>query len=172
MSVHQHLRLARLDDAAAIAALVNLAYRVEDFFIDGDRTNEPEIRAFLERDQFIVADDGRGRLVAGVHVSGHGERGHFGMLSVDPACQGNGLGRALVEAAERHCAAAGCTVMDIDVVNLREELPTFYAKLGYSECGTQEFPDPAKLKMPAHFILFSKPLAPALVAAGRMEATV
>jgi GNAT superfamily N-acetyltransferase len=89
------------------------------------------------------------------------------MLSVDPSQQGSGLGRALVEAAEDHCRASGCTVMDIDVVNLREELPAFYARLGYVETGTAPFPDPQKLKMPAHFILYSKPLAVAALAAHR-----
>ena len=41
------------------------------------------------------------------------KRGYFGMLAVDPAQQGKGLGRLLVQTAETHCRAAGLMVQKI-----------------------------------------------------------
>ena len=94
-----------------------------------------------------------------MHVEVRGDRGYFGLLSVDPAHQGQGLGRVLVEAAEARCRAAGCRALDIDVVNLRTELPPFYAKFGFRPTGTTPFPAPSKLKQPVHLVVMSKPLA-------------
>ena len=37
---------------------------------------------------------------------------------------------AIFDAIEAHFRAAGCVALDIDVVELREELPAFYARLG------------------------------------------
>ena len=64
----------------------------------------------------------------------------------------------LVEAAESHVRAAGCAALDIDVVNLRTELPPFYRRLGFREVGTAPFPAPAKLSQPIHLVLMSKAL--------------
>lgn len=94
-----------------------------------------------------------------MYIEIRGERGYFGMLSVDPDVQGTGLGRVLVEAAEAHCRAAGCRALDIDVVNLRTELPPFYAKFGFAPRGTSPFPAPGKLTQPVHLVLMSKVLA-------------
>jgi GNAT superfamily N-acetyltransferase len=77
---------------------------------------------------------------------------------VHPEFQGTGLGRILVEAAEAHCRAAGCRALDIDVVNLRTELPTFYAKFGFQTVGVTPFPAPNKLKQPVHLVLMTKSL--------------
>lgn len=153
------VRAAALADAAAIAELVNLAYRVEDFFIDGDRTNTAEIGAMLAKDMFLLAEDEQGRLMGCVYVTiKEGPRGYFGMLSVHPEVQANGLGRELVARAEEYCSARGCDAIDILVVNLREELPPWYERLGYLQTRTEPFPVTSKI--PCHFVVMSKELAP------------
>ncbi len=154
-----------------VIRVVNLAYRVEDFFINGDRTNERDIAAHLGHGCFLVVGRAGGPLPAAVFLSIADGRGYFGMLSVDPARQKLGLGRLLVNAAESRAAEAGCTAMDLVVVNLREELRPWYRKLGYQETGISPFPDPAKLKMPAHCITMSKPLAPSRTGAITQEVT-
>ena len=41
------VRRATASDAAAVADLVNRAYAIESFFVDGDRTNPAEIAAMM-----------------------------------------------------------------------------------------------------------------------------
>jgi GNAT superfamily N-acetyltransferase len=144
-------------DIFEIVRLVNAAYRLEEFFVEGDRTDPDEIGAFVAANAMLVLDEPPG-LSGCVYVEVHGDRGYFGYLAVDPDRQGGGRGRRLIEAVEERCRAAGCAHLDIRVVNLREELPPFYRKLGYVEDGTRPFSDASKLKQPAHFILFTKPL--------------
>lgn len=142
--------------------MINLAYRVEDFFIDGDRTDETEIAALLTEPDaaYLVIDDpgGRGVLLGAIFVRAKGERGYFGPLAVHPAAQGQGIGKRLVEAAEEWCRARGCRHLDLDIVNVRAELPPFYEKLGYAATGTAEFLKGHKLKQPVHLVLMSKVL--------------
>lgn len=152
------IRTAQDEDIPAIVELVNLAYRVEDFFINGNRTHEGEVRELLEDDDFLLAEDEQGRLMACVHVATKGEHGYFGMLSVHPEAQGTGLGRQMIAAAEGRARDCGCEAMDITYVNLREELPPFYSKFGYRETGAIPFPHPWKLTQPAHLVTMSKPL--------------
>ena len=148
-------------DIPEIVRVINLAYRVEDFFIDGDRTKTQEIAALFADPNacFLVIDaSDRGMLAAAVFVDLNDGRGHFAMLSVDPASQKKGLGRRLISAVEEYCVAAGCTALDIEIVNLREELPAYYAALGFVEGGMAPFPNRAKLRRDAHLVLMTKPL--------------
>lgn len=155
------LRRAIPGDVPALARVINAAYKVEEFFLNAPRTSEADLRAKLgsARSVFLVLD-GRepGTLAGAVHVELRGDRGYFGLLSVDPARQGEGLARMLVEAAEAHCRAAGCVALDIDVVNLRTELPAFYAKFGLLPVSTAAFPAHEKLTQPVHLIVMSKAL--------------
>ena len=147
-------------DAVAIARLVNAAYRVEDFFKAGDRTNPREIAELLLADTFLVARDAHDEIIGSVRVSVGAGQGYFGMLSVTPAAQGTGLGRELIQAAERFCAERGCNRMDLEVASPRTELPDFYRKFGYEVSGRADWPADAldELKSPAHFIVMSKDL--------------
>jgi len=158
---HAPSRRAVPADAPALTRLINSAYRVEAFFKIGDRIDESDVLAKLQSGQsdFLVVDSATGGgMSGGVYVELRGDRGYFGLLSVDPDAQGTGLGRVLVEAAVAHCRAAGCVALDIDIVNLRTELPSFYAKFGFTQTGTSPFPAPDKLSQPVHLVVLSKSL--------------
>jgi predicted N-acetyltransferase YhbS len=151
------LRTASPADAGAVTAIINAAYQVERFFVDGDRTNEDEVRRHMEKGTFLIAEED-GVPIGCVYTELRGGRGYFGLLAVDPGRHGQGVGRTLVEAAEARLRRAGCEAVDISVVDLRTELPPFYRRLGYVETGTAPFPDTEKATRPCHFILMSKTL--------------
>src|SRR5262249_6047649 len=132
------VRAATRADAGRIVALVNAAFSVERFFVSRDRTTLDEIRGFLEKGTFLVADGDGDALAACVYVEPRGDRMYLGMLSVDPALQGRGLGRRMMAVAEAHALAAGCPVVDIRIVNIREELPPFYRSQGFVETGATD----------------------------------
>ena len=153
-----NLRPAHAGDAAAIKELVDLAYRVEDEFVVGNRTDEEDIPGLIGQHTFLLAESPARELEGAVFVRCVPPRGYFGMLAVHPVAQGHGLGTLLVRAAERHCRDRKCTHMDLSVIHLREELTSWYTRLGYAECGTEPFAVPSKLRQPAHFVLMTRQL--------------
>ena len=157
MQLAREIRVARTDDASAIATLITLAYRVEDFFITGDRTDAADVRRLMQHGAFLVLEED-GVLVGAVYVKARAGSGYFGMLSVDPSRQGEGLGRRLIDAAEEWCRTAGCAEMEIEVVSLRTELPPFYQRLGYVLTGTRPFPDLHKSRIQCEFLVMKKEL--------------
>lgn len=159
MEPHQYtFRNATEADIDSLVELVNLAYRVEDFFINGNRTYAGEVREHLHEGTFVIAD-GAGEPYAGaIFTRIDGPEGYFGMFAVDPRIQSRGLGRTLVNEVERRALEAGCEAMRIVVVNLRTDLFPWYRRLGYVEDGTEAFVDTWKLKQPAHFVRMRHPL--------------
>lgn len=157
-------RLATSDDIPALTRLINRAYVVEAHLFHGNRTDEAEVRGRLETPNacFLVIDadenqSGHGRLAGAVFVEVRADRSYFGMLSVDPDCQGRGFARELIGAAEAHGAAAGCAFMDIDVVDLRTELPGFYTRFGYAPAGSTPYAS-ASAKVPVRMVRMTKAL--------------
>ena len=155
-------RHATEQDIPEIVRIINTAFRVEDFFVTGDRTNRVDIAARMADPhvRFLVVDAGEpGILAAAVVVDVHDRRGHFAMLSVDPPLQGRGLARVLMTALEDHCREAGCETVEIEVVNLRAELPAFYDMMGYAPTDLAPFPDKGKLRRDAHMVRMTKRLS-------------
>jgi GNAT superfamily N-acetyltransferase len=148
------VRVAGAHEAEEILRVTNAAYQVERFFIDTDRLDAERLNALLSKGVFLVTEGMSGC----VYVELRGERGYFGPLSVDPERQGSGTGKLLVKVAEDYARAHGCRYMDLRIVNLREELPAFYRKLGYVETGTEPFPETEVTKLPCHLICMSKEL--------------
>ena len=152
-------REAEIDDAPAIMAVINAAFRrAESFLIDRDRVDLEMVRSLLEKGKFLVAEDG-GVLAGCVYIELRGDRAYLGLLSVDPDRQKAGLGSQLMNAAENYCARAGCRFMDLRIVNVRRELPAFYRHRGYVETGTAPFTPGLNPKVPCHFVEMSKPLS-------------
>ncbi|MBZ5641940.1 MAG: GNAT family N-acetyltransferase [Acidobacteriia bacterium] len=152
------IRDANANDAVAIARLVNTAFLVEQFFIERDRTNPEVVRGMMKKGKFLLAEDEHS-LVGSIYVELRGERGYFGMLSIEPSRQGMGVGHRLVDAAENYFLDAGCMWSDLIIVNVRTELLALYGRWGYKETGTAPYDDPHPTKIPVHFILMSKPLS-------------
>lgn len=152
------IRIATTVDAPQITAVINAAFRIaEGFFIDGNRITQAEVEESLAKGAFLLAET-NGKVNGCVYVEPRGERSYLGLLSVDPDYQQGGLGSLLMTEAEKYCREHGSHRMDIVIVSLREELPTFYQKRGYVECGTSPFPPDVPTKIPCHFINMSKPL--------------
>lgn len=147
-SLATSVRRATPADARALARLVNRAYEIEQFFVDGDRTDEHEIAEMVDR--FVVLD-GDGGLAAAVHVDAVPTGGFIRMLSVSPEFQGRGLGTRLVRVAEAMCAAMGCAEVTLHIINLRDELGRWYRSLGYREVGTLPY-EHRPVKRACHFV--------------------
>ncbi|HEX8878747.1 MAG TPA: GNAT family N-acetyltransferase [Candidatus Acidoferrum sp.] len=151
------IRFAQPGDVESLARLINRAFVVERPFIAGERIDPPGVGVFMERGRLLVAEDADG-LAGCVYVELRGERGYLGLLGVEPRRQGTGLGRKLMEAAEKYFRAANCRAIDLRIISPREPLARFYAHLGYTETGTAPFAPDVPLKVPCHYILMSKSL--------------
>lgn len=157
------IRMAGTADRDAIRRLVNQAFAVERFLKKGggDRLQEDgEFEHLWERGTFLVREDD-GALAGCVYVEPRGDRAYLGLLSIEPARQGAGLGKQLNVAAEEFARRQGCRWMDLRVVSPREkQLLPIYRRLGYTVTGTQEYPAELveKMAIPGHFILMAKPL--------------
>jgi GNAT superfamily N-acetyltransferase len=145
-------------DAEAIRDLINLAFRAERPFVDGDRIDLAGVRSLFHKGGILLLRDESGVLLGCVYTEARGGRGYIGLLSVDPTHQHAGLGSQLMAAAEQHCRQLGCAAVDLRFINHRTELLRFYSKLGYAESGAVPFPETARMKMPFHFIQMSKSL--------------
>lgn len=149
------VRRALPADAPAVAELVNRAYAIEAFFVDGNRTSAPEVIALMEDGHFIVLEHSEG-LAAAVFMD---TSGYLGMLSVDPEFQKHGLGTRLVRIVEALCEAVGCSAVTLRIINLREELARWYRALGYTEVGTSPY-EHRPVKQACHFVEMRKSLRP------------
>jgi predicted N-acetyltransferase YhbS len=157
------IRIATDTDCEAIRRLINQAFEIERFLKKGggDRLqNDGEYEALWERGTFLIREE-NGALVGCVYVEPRGDRAYLGLLSIDPARQGEGLGKQLNAAAEEFARKQGCRWMDLRVVSPRAEvLLPIYRRLGYAETATQEYPPVLveKMTIPGHFIVMAKPL--------------
>lgn len=150
------LRLARIEDAAALALLVNSAYRgdssrsgwtTEADLLGGQRTDVDAVHEFLASGHdgsrvmpMLVRPDGT--LLACLQLERQGDEAYLGQFAVRPDCQAAGLGRQLLDAAEQHAATHwGSVAMRMTVLEQRPELLAWYARRGYPPTGeTVAFP--------------------------------
>lgn len=142
----REFREAVVDDAEAIAALVNSCYRgdssregwtTEADLLDGTRTNEDEIRSLITMPEslfLLCVDDGE--IIGSVHLQHEGSSGYLGMLVVKPEVQGGGMGRQLMEAGEALVRDKWrLHRMTMNVFTVRPELLAYYERRGYRRTG-------------------------------------
>lgn len=140
-------------DVGAIVALVNSAYRgegskrgwtTEADLLGGQRTDAgkvPEMIAASESRIELMSDEAA--LVGCVHLQKESDGSCFlAMLTVDPARQASGLGKALMTRCEEIAREWGCRRMRMTVISVRAELIAYYERRGYARTGkTEPFPE-------------------------------
>ena len=85
----------------------------------------------VQPDLFLVGVDGT-RIVAAMMVGYEGHRGSIFYLAVAPDLQGKGLGRQMVEEAEKRLKALGCPKLNLLVRSSNQSVIEFYKRLGFS----------------------------------------
>ncbi|GIH08000.1 N-acetyltransferase [Rhizocola hellebori] len=137
-------RTATADDAEAIVALVQSAYRgevskagwtTEADILDGQRTDLAAVTDILADPQSLIlltAAD----MTACCHLQNQGYYAYFGMFAVDPGRQRHGVGKALLAEAERIAATHwGADEMHMTVITARQDLIAWYVRRGYTPTG-------------------------------------
>jgi ribosomal protein S18 acetylase RimI-like enzyme len=142
-------RSARVDDAAAIVALVNLGYRgdasragwtTEADYLVGKRTDEAEVRELIANPNstLLLCCDGAA-IVGSVHLHREGDAAYLGMFVVRPDLQGRGIGRQFLSAAEDTVTRSWQSQrIYMTVITLRTELIAYYERRGYRRTGRFE----------------------------------
>jgi len=154
------IRSASTDDIPVITDVINAAFAVESFFVQGDRISRDGVEKLFETGKLFVAESSDAVIVAAVYVEIRGDHGYFGVLSVAREHRGKGLGGRMIGVAENYAREHGCRQMDLSLVDLRTELPPMYRKFGYEISGTAPASEELQQKatMPCYFIHMSKPL--------------
>ena len=135
-------------DISALHALIERAYRGDSaragWTHEADVLEGQRIDAEMLAD--ILADPAQTLLMTDVGdgcvcITNRGDHGYIGLLTVDPARQGGGLGRKLLTAAEAALRDQGLLRVEMTVIHTRQELIDWYVRCGYHLTGrTAPFP--------------------------------
>ena len=114
-------------------AAIELWQRFEGLEIaEGD--DRESIAQFLARNPGLSRVATHGSAIVGVALCGHdGRRGHIYHLAVDPACQGRGLGRRLLDESLADLRRTGVKRVIIMVADDNQRGREFWKRSGYEE---------------------------------------
>lgn len=146
-------KIAGAEDLARLQPFVHAAYRGDSArrgwtheadLLDGERIDVDSIAGIIaDAAQIIVLAERDDVLTGCVQVTDKGNGlAYLGMLAVDPARQGEGLGRGMIAAAESEARDRfAARRMEMTVIVQRGELIAWYERRGYRATGeTRPFP--------------------------------
>jgi ribosomal protein S18 acetylase RimI-like enzyme len=145
-------RTAQPSDVPEIVTIVESAYRGESSragwtseadYLDGQRADGTMVLDIIrDPDSRLLLAVDSDRIVGCCHLERHEGYAYFGMFAVRPGEQGGGVGRAILEEAERQVRADWqAREMHMTVISVRHELVAWYERRGYARTGkTSPFP--------------------------------
>jgi N-acetylglutamate synthase-like GNAT family acetyltransferase len=158
---------AAADDVEPLVEVINAAYAVgeDGLWAEGtERVSPEQVAAILRAGEFLRAELD-GRLMGCARVQRlDGATAELGLVSVAPEQWGNGVGGALVEAAEEHARGLGAELMELKVLTPIEgvhdqkvTLRAWYERIGYRFVRAEPL-EADSLATPCEFECFRKPL--------------
>lgn len=168
MSQTLHFRTAYQDDIPRLLALINSAYQAlihEPWAKDIGMPDEPRATVDSLRDDLartdgcIVVGEQNDRLIACAWLGKEDDgAGYFGMFAVDPSCQGQGLGKKMLNEALRWHKAQGHHAIRLAVIRPRRELMAWYNRQGFEYTGRSSAFDPGAGHDPVPLDVMEMPL--------------
>jgi GNAT superfamily N-acetyltransferase len=151
--VISELRIERLDPAETSSELIeNLTRLVNDVYASAEqglwrehvtRTNRHELAGLIAAGEVVVARTGEGVVGMVRAYDRDACTGGFGMLAVDHAERGLGIGRALIDEIEREAGERARTAMQLELLvptgwrhPSKEFLAAWYGRRGYRKVAT------------------------------------
>jgi len=176
------IRPARPGDAGVLTDLIRSAYRGDDSragwtseadLVEGERINAGQVRAMItDAGSLILVGQTPGqlsqpaRIVACCQLRNEGAGlAYFGTFAVSPQAQGAGLGRQLMNEAERQAVSSfGATRLEMTVLAPQDKLIAYYERRGFQRTGeTRPFPADPRYARPRrddlYFVVLVKDLA-------------
>jgi ribosomal protein S18 acetylase RimI-like enzyme len=145
-------RFARLADLSAVVELVESCYRgdasrvgwtTEADMLDGQRTNEHDLQQELQKENhhLLLAEQDR-QLMACCMLVANPDKLYFGMFSVRPNLQNQGVGKLVMQEVERLAREHfKLNKISMTVIDIRDELIAYYERRGFHRTGIyQPFP--------------------------------
>jgi predicted N-acetyltransferase YhbS len=154
------IRPAESSDAAAIAELQNRAYGpAEDHIIEQPPVRAEELLHRIVGGQWIVAAAANGKVVGSACLSRRGAALLISEVAVEPLLHRQGIGRALMRAAEKRASELGSAATVVSVLSARaDSLVPYYGSQGYEEVGRRPLASGQGLKVSAELIIMEKPV--------------
>ncbi|MFN8509607.1 MAG: GNAT family N-acetyltransferase [Deinococcaceae bacterium] len=143
-------RRATESDIPAWVALVNAAYRGEGSYVgwtteahllDGTRIDTDLAKKLLTDESsrvFLGWLPEHSQPVASLYLRPEPLDLYLGMITVSPTLQNKGLGKQILQFAEREAQQQGFHSLRITVISLRSELLEWYLRHGYIDTGIEE----------------------------------
>jgi len=163
---------ATFQDIPALVALINIAYRGEESkkgwtteadLIKGElRIDEPSLESLMKTDDtvFLKYLNEQVEIDGCVFIQKKSDGAYLGMLSVSPTQQAKGVGKQLMNEAEKHARLLGSDRIFMRVISARHELINWYEKQGYYKTEQREpFPPDTRFGIPTQpveFIIMEK----------------
>ncbi|WZN65767.1 N-acetyltransferase domain-containing protein [Chloropicon roscoffensis] len=167
-----------LPDVQGLTDLINRVYRVSEDGLWKDatfqRTCAEEVSDLIRKGEIVLARAGTSRVVLGCVQSRMLDEkpttGSFGMLVVDPDQRNRGIGKRLIEEAEKLARSRGADTMQLELLHPKDwkqknkaRLAEWYPILGYLKAEELDFEElyprlAPGLTSPCWFTVFSKRL--------------
>lgn len=139
-------RKATIADIPAIVALVESAYRgdasrvgwtTEADLLEGQRIDTVGVAEQIATPgSRVILAERHGELLACCYLEKQDEVAFFGMFSVAPNLQSQGVGKQLLAEAEHQAKIdLHCSRMQMTVIDIRDTLVAFYERRGYRRTG-------------------------------------
>ncbi len=146
-------RTATLKDTLELSKLVNSAYRgdyakkgwtTEADLLDGQRTDDEALNEIISTplNQIELAMNEKDQMIGSIHIRRElPDTLYFGMLTVEPAVQTQGIGKQLLQHIEALARREHLNFIRMTVLPQRKELINFYERRGFKATGkSEDFP--------------------------------
>ena len=130
------VRLARIEEAGAIAALTETVFGGREYFSRESFDSADDVGQLMMQGKFLLAEKDD-RIVGFAYLEPRLEATRLDLLAVCPTEQRVGIGSQLLYAAERLSSSMHCFFMHLQVMNLHWETIRFCQRRGYVEFGIE-----------------------------------